>query len=68
MSLADVLVCLLRQEGKVTCWDHFTEDGLGPLFSRLVLVLDLKILANEARCCLNYLDDLMLQNEELSGN
>ena len=62
MSLADVLVGVLGQQGEVPRWNHLPEDRLRPLFSCLVLVLDLEVLGDEARRCLHDLNDLVLQN------
>lgn len=63
VSLTYVLVCILWQQRKVTCRDHFTEDRLRPLLSRLMLVLDLQVLRDEARSCLHDLDYFVLKNQ-----
>jgi len=60
VGLSYVLVCVLGKEGEVRGWNHLTKDRLGPLLSRLVLILYLEVLTDEARCRLDNLNDLVL--------
>lgn len=62
MRLPNILVGILRQESEVSCWDHFPEDWLGPLFTSLMLILDLEVLRDEPRRGLHNLNDLVLQD------
>ena len=68
MCFADVLVCVGRQQGEVASGDHLTEDRLGPLLARLVLILDLQVLGDEARGRLHDLNDLVLKDQQLASN
>lgn len=60
MSLTNVLISILGKKREVCRRDDFSENGLGPLFTRLVLVLDLKVLRYESWSCLHYFYDLVL--------
>jgi len=60
VGLSDVLVCLLGKKGEVWGRNHLSEDRLGPLLPRLVLILYLKVLTDKARCRLDNLNDLVL--------
>ena len=44
MCFSNVLVSILGQESEIVSRNDLPEDGLCPLFSGLVLVLDLEVL------------------------
>lgn len=63
----NILVCVLRQQGKVASWNHLSKDGLGPLLPSLVLILDLEIFRDESGSGLHYFDYFVLQDQQLTG-
>ena len=65
VRLADIVVHVTRQESEVLRGDDFSEDALGPLLSREVLVLTLQVLTDETRGHLHNLDHFVLQDEQL---
>ena len=60
MRLTYVLVGIVREQGKVPGWNYLTEDRLGPLLASLVLILNLEVLRDKARSCLDDLDNFVL--------
>ena len=66
MRLPNVLVCFSGQQGEITCRNNFSEDGLGPLLTCLVLVLNLQVFADKPGGCLHDFNDFVLENQELT--
>ena len=66
VSLSDVLISVSWEQSEVTRRDHFSEDWLCPLLAGLVLVLNLEIFGDEAWGRFYDLDDLVLQDEQLT--
>ena len=55
--LTNVVMMLAgRQKSKIASWSNLSENGLAPVLSRLLLILNLKILTYKSRCSSNYVN------------